>query len=270
MVKNLPAMWVPSLGWEDPPEKGMATPLQYFCLEYPMDRGTWWATVHGVAYSQTGLSNKAQICRWHHPNGRKWGGTKEPLDNHQEESEKAGLKLNIQKTKFKASGPIIWWQTDGEKMETVTDYFLGLQNHWRWWFYCNHEIKRCLLPGRKAMTNIDSILKSRDITLPKKEHIVKAVVFQVAMYRCESWTIKKAEHWRINVFKLQCWRSLLRVPWTARISKQSIPKDINSSYSLEGLMLKLKLQTFGYLMQRANSLQKTLMLGKTEGRKRIW
>ena len=133
---------------------------------------------------------------------------------------------------------------------------------------CSHEIKRCLLLGRIAMTNLDSILKSRDITLLTKVHLVKAMVFPVVMYGCESWTVKKAERRRIDAFELWCWRRLLRVPWTERRSNQSILKEINPEYSLEGLMLKLKLQYFGHLMRRANSLEKTLMLGKIEGRKR--
>ena len=133
---------------------------------------------------------------------------------------------------------------------------------------CSREIKRCLLLGRKAMTNLDSILKSRDTTLPTKVCLVKAMVFPVVMYGCESWTIKKAEHQRIDAFELWCWRSLLRVPWTARRSNQSILKEINPEYSLEGLMLKLKFQYFGHLMQRVDSLEKTLMLGNTEGRRR--
>ena len=132
---------------------------------------------------------------------------------------------------------------------------------------CSHEIKRCLLLGRKAVTNLDSISKSRDITLPTKVHLVKAVVFPVVTYECESWTIKKAEHQRINAFELWCWRRLLRVPWPARRSNQSILKEISPEYSLEGLMLKLKPQYFGHLMQRANSLEKTLMLEKTEGKR---
>ena len=133
---------------------------------------------------------------------------------------------------------------------------------------CSHEIKRCLLLGRKVMINLDSILKSRDITLLTKVHLIKAMVFPVVMYRCESWIIKKAEHHRIDTFELWCWRRLLRVPWTARRSNQSILKEINLEYSLEGLMLKLKLQYFGHLMQRTDSLEKTLMLGKIEGRRR--
>ena len=132
---------------------------------------------------------------------------------------------------------------------------------------CSHEIKRCLLLGRKVMTNPDSILKSRDITLPTKVHVIKAMVFPVVMYGCESWTIKKAERWRINVFELWCWRRLLRVPWPVRRSNQSILKEISSKYSMEGHMLNLKLQYFGYLLQRTDSFEKTLMLGKIEGRR---
>ena len=145
-------------------------------------------------------------------------------------------------------------------------YFLGLQNHCRWWL--QPEVKRCLLLGRKAMTNLDSLLKSRDITLPTKVHLVKAVVFPVVMYGCESWLIKKAECQRIDAFELWCWRRLWRIPWTARRSNQSILKEISPGCSLEGLMLKLKLQYFGHLMQRVDSLEKTLMLGETGGRRR--
>ena len=187
-----------------------------------------------------------------------------------EESEKVGLKLNIQKTKIMASGPITSWQMDGETMETVIDFiFLGskITAHGD----CSHEIKRQLLLGRKAMTNLDSILNSRDITLPTKVHLVKAMVVPVVMYGCESWTVKKAEHWRIDAFELWCWRRLLRVPWTARRSNQYILKEISPEYSLEGLMLKLKLQYFGHLIQTTDSLEKTLMLEKTEGgRRRGW
>ena len=135
---------------------------------------------------------------------------------------------------------------------------------------CSHEIKRCLLLARKVMTNLDSIFKSRDITLPTKVRLVKAMVFPVIMYGCESWTIKKAEHRRIDAFELWCWRRLLRVPWTARRSNRSILKEISPKYSLEGLMLKLKLQYFGYLMWRTDSFEKTLMLGTIEGRRRGW
>ena len=165
-----------------------------------------------------------------------------------EESEKVGLKLSIQKTKIMASGPITSWQIDGDTVETVTDFiFLGSKITADG--DCSHEIKRCLPLGRKAMTYLDSILKSRDITLPTKVHLVKAMVFPVVMYRCESWTIKKAEDRRIDAFELWCWRRLLRVPWTARRSDQSILKEISPEYSLEGLMLKLKLQYFGHLMK---------------------
>ena len=157
-----------------------------------------------------------------------------------EESEKVGLKLNTQKTKITASGPITSWQIDGETVETVTD-FIVLGSKIIAHDDCSHEIKRCLLLGRKAMTNVDSILKSRDVTLSTKVHLVKAMVFPVVMYRCESWIIKKPEHRRIDAFELCCWRRLLRVPWTARRSNKSILKEISPEYSLEGLMLKLKL-----------------------------
>ena len=164
-----------------------------------------------------------------------------------EESETVGLNVNIQKTDIIASGPITSWQIDGETMETVRDFiFLGSKITANGDF--SHEIKRCLLLGRKAMNNLDSILKSRDITLPTKVCLVKAMVFPVVMYECESWTIKKAEHQRIDAFELWCWRKLLRVPWTARRSNQSILKEISPGYSLEGLLLKLKLQYFGHLM----------------------
>ena len=156
---------------------------------------------------------------------------------------------------------------DGETVETVTDFiFLGFQITADGVY--SHEIKRCLLLGRKAMTNLDSILKSRDITLPTKVCLVKAMVFPVVIYSCESWTIKKTECQRIDAFELWCWRRLLRVTWTASRSKQSILKEINPEYSLEGLMLKLKLQYFGQLMQRTDSFEKTLMLGKIEGGRR--
>ena len=164
-----------------------------------------------------------------------------------EESEKIGLKPNIQKTKIMASGPITSWQIDGETMETVTDFILGgskitADGN------CSHEIKTHLLLGRKVMTNLDSILKSKNITLPTKIHLVKAMVFPVVMYGCQSWTMKKAERQRIDAFELWCWRRLLRVPWTARRSNQSILQEINPEFSLEGLILKLKLQYFGHLM----------------------
>ena len=175
-----------------------------------------------------------------------------------EESEKPVLKLSIQKTKIMASGPIPSWQIDGETMETVTDYiFLGSKITADG--DCSHEIKRRLLLGRKAMTNLDSILKTKDVTLPTKVCLVKAMVFPVVMYGCESWTIKKAECWRIDAFELWCWRRLLRVLWTARRCNQSILKEISPECSLEGLMLKL--QYFDHLMQRTDSLEKILILG---------
>ena len=166
-----------------------------------------------------------------------------------------------------ASGPITSWQVDGETVETVADFiFLGSKITVDG--DCSHEIKRRLLLGRKVMTILESILKSRDITLPTKIRLVKAVVFPVVMYGCKSWTVKKAEHRRIDAFELWCWRRLLRVLWTARISNQSILKEISPGCSLEGLMLKLKLQYFGHLMLRPDSLEKTLMLGGIGGRKR--
>ena len=184
-----------------------------------------------------------------------------------EEREKVGLKLNILKTKIMASGLITSWQIDGKTVETVSAFiFLG---------YkitavgdCSHEIKRRLLLVRKVMSNLDSILKRRDISLPTNIHLVKAMAFPMVMYGCESWTIKKAELWRIDAFELWCWRRLLRVPWTARRSNQSILKEISPGCSLKGLMLKLKLQYSGHLMWRADSLEKTQMLGKIEGRRR--
>ena len=173
-----------------------------------------------------------------------------------EKCEKAGLKLNIQKTKIMASGPITSWQIDGETVETVAGFIWGGSKITAD-SDCSHEIKRHSL---KVTTNLDSILKSRYITLPTKVHLVKAMVCPVVMYGCESWTIKKAEFQRIDAFELQCWRRLVRIPWTARRSNQSILKEINSECSLEGLMLKLKLQYFGHLMLRADSFEKTLML----------
>jgi len=176
-----------------------------------------------------------------------------------EESEKVGLKLNIQETKIMASSPITSWQIDGETVEIVSDFIF-------WGSKitadgdCSHEIKRHLLLGRKVVTNLDSILKIRDITLPTKFCLVRAIVFPVVMYGCESWTIKKAEHQRIDAFELWCWRRFLRVPWMAGRSNQSILKEISPQCSLEGLMLKLKPQYFVHLMQRADSFEKTLIL----------
>ena len=183
------------------------------------------------------------------------------------ESEKVGLKLDIQKTKITASAPITSWEIDGEIVETVSDFIF--------WSSkitadgdCSHELKRRLLLGRKVMNNLGSIFKSRDITLPTKVRLVKAMVFPVVMYGCESWTVKKAECQRIDAFELWCWRRLLRVPWTARRSNQSILKEISPGISLEGMMLKLKLQYFGHLTRRVDSLEKTLMLGGIGGRRR--
>ena len=190
-----------------------------------------------------------------------------------EESEKVGLNLNIQKTKITASGPITSWQIDGETVETVADFIFFFGSQITADGDCSHEIKRCLLLGRKVMTNLGKclgkwILKSRDITLSTKVHLVKAMVFPVVMYGCESWTVKKAECQKIDAFALWCWRRLLRVPWTAKRSNQSILKEISPGCSLKGLMLKLKLQYFGHLMRRVDSLEKTLMLGGIGGRRR--
>jgi len=164
-----------------------------------------------------------------------------------EERENVGLKLSIQKTKIMASGPITSWEIDGVTMETVSDFIFGGSKITADGD-CSQEIKKCLLLGRKVMTNLDSILKSKDITLPTKVRLVKAMVFPVVMYGCESWTLKKAECRRTDAFELWCWRRLLRVPWTARRSNQSILKEISPGCSLEGMMLKLKLQYFGHLM----------------------
>ena len=170
-----------------------------------------------------------QRCRWYHSNGRKWRGTKELLDEMKEDSKRAGLKFNIQKAKIMASGPITSGQIDGERVEAVTD-FIFLDSQINVDSDCSHEIKRLLLLGRKAMTNLDSILKSRDITLLTKIRIVRALIFQIFRNGCESWTIKKAEWWRTDAFEWYCWRRLLRVLWTARRSNQSILKEINPEY----------------------------------------
>ena len=182
-----------------------------------------------------------------------------------EENEKVGLKLNIQSTKIMASGLITSWQIAGETMNTVKALFWGAPKSRQMVTAAMRLNDACSFHRRKAMTNLDSILKSRDVTLPKKVHLIKAMVFPVGRYGCESWTIKKAECQRIDAFELWCWRRLLRVPWTTKRSNQSILKEISPEYSLEGLVLKLKLQYFGHLMQRTGSLEKTLMLGKIEG-----
>ena len=182
-----------------------------------------------------------------------------------EESEKTGLKLNIQKTKIMASSPITSWQIEGEKLEAVKD-FLFLGSKITVDGDCSHEIKRCWL--RESYDKPRQYIKLRHITLRTKVHIVKAMIFPVVMYGCENWTIKKAEHWRIDAFQLWCWRRLLRVPWTLRRSSQSVLKEISPEYALEGLLLKVKLQYFGHLMQRADSLEKSLILGRIEGKRR--
>ena len=188
-----------------------------------------------------------------------------------EESEEVGLKINIQKTKIMASGPTTSWEVDGETVETVSDFIFGGSKITADGD-CSHEIKRHLLLGRKVMIkvmiNLDSIFKSQDITLSTKVRLVKAMVFPVVMYGCESWTVKKADCRKIDAFELWCWRRLLRVPWTAGRSNQSILKEISLGCSLEGLMLKLKLQYFGHLMRRVDSLEKTLILGGIGGRRR--
>ena len=183
------------------------------------------------------------------------------------ESEKVGLKLNIQKMKIMASGPITSWETDGETVETVSDFiFLGSKITTDG--DCSHEIKRCLLLGRKVMTNLDSIFKSRDITLPTKVRLVKAMVFPLVMYGCEIWTVKKAEHQRIDAFELWCWIRLLRVPWTSRRSNQSILKQISPGISLEGMMLKLKLPYFGHLNAKSWLSGKDSDVGRDWSRRR--
>jgi len=207
------------------------------------------------------------MCRWHLLYERKGRGTKKSLDESKEESEKFGLKLSIQGTKVIIYGLITSWKIDGETMETVTDFiFLGskITAHGD----SSHEIKIWLLFGRKAIINLDSMLKSRDITLLTKVHLVKVMVFLVVMYGCESWTVKKAECWRNDAFELWCWRRLLRFPWTARRFNQSILKEISPECSLEVLMLKLKLQYFCHLKWRTVWFEKTLMLGKIEGKRR--
>ena len=196
----------------------------------------------GLGEAQVGIKIARINTRWHHRYGRSEEELKSLLMKVKE-SEEVGLKLNIQKTKIMASGPITSRQIDGETVETLTDFgFLGSKITADG--DCSHEIKRCLLLGRKFMTNLDSVLKSRDITLPTKVCLVKAMVLPVVMYRCETWTKKKAECQRTDAFELWCWRRLLRIPWTERRSNQSILREISPEYSLEGLMLKLKLQYF--------------------------
>ena len=192
--------------------------------------------------------------------------TKELLDESERGAWKSWLKTQHSETKIMACGPITSWQIDEETVETVADFIWGGSKITADGD-CSHEIKRRLLLGKKVLTNLDSMLKGRDITLPTKVCLVKAMVFPAVMYGCESWTIKKAECQRTDAFEVCCWRRLLRVPWTARRSYQSILKEISPEYSLEGLILKLKLQYFGYLMWRTDSFEKTLMLGQIEGRR---
>ena len=227
----------------------------------------------GLDEAQAGI----KIARRNINNFRNAGDTTPMAENKEElksllikvkeESEKPGWKLDIQKTKIIASGPITPWQIDGETMETVTN-LIFLDSKITADGESSHEIKRHLLLGRKVMTYLDSILKNRDITLSTKVSLVKALFFPVVMYGCESWNVKKAECWRIDAFELWCWKRLLRVPWVSRRSNQSILKKISPGCSLEGLMLMLKLQYFGHLMWRADSLEKTLMPGKIEDGRR--
>ena len=210
-----------------------------------------WRNINNLRYADDITYGRKQRATWW-----KW----------KRNVKKAGLKLNIQKMKIVPCSPITS-QIDGKTMEIVT-YFIFLGSKITAGGDCSHEIKRHLLLWRKAMTNLDCILKSRDITLSTKVHLVKAMVFPVVMYGCESWAIKKAECWRIDAFELWSWRRLLRVPWIARRSNQSILKEIHPEYSLGGLMLKLKLQYFGCLMRRTDSLENTLILEKIEGRQR--
>ena len=242
MKHKLESIWLGEISRE-----GNDNPLQCSCLENPRDGGAWWAAIYGVAQSQTRLkwlSNNSSSRRSIN-NIRYADDTtlmaegeeelKSLLMKVKEESEEVGLKLSIQKTKIMASSPITSWQIDGETVEAVSDFtFWGSKITTD--DDCSHEMKRCLLFGRKVMTNLDSILKSRDITLPTNVHLVKAMVFPVVMYGCEIWIVKKAEHRKIDAFELWCWRGLMRVPWTARRSNQSILKEISPGCSFEGLM----------------------------------
>ena len=220
----------------------------------------------GIKTSGRNITN----LRWHHSYGRKRKGTKEPLDESKRGEWKTWLKTQHSKNKDHGIQSHHFMANEGEKVEALI-YFLFLDSKITADGDRSHQIKKCLLLGRKFMTNLDSILKGKEITLLTKVHLIKIKVFPVVMYGCENWTIKKAEHWRTDAFELWCWRWPLRVPWTARSSNQSILKEISPEYSLEGLMLKLKLQYFGHLMQRTDSLEKILMLGQTEGgRRRRW
>ena len=229
--------------------------------------GLWRSFLYSSSVDTCHLFLISQICWWHHPYGRKWRGTKKPLDESERGEWKSWLKAHHSENWDHG----IWsyhfmGNRSGNSGSSVRLYFLGSKITADG--DCSHEIKRRLLLGRKVMNNLDSILKSRDITLPTKVHLVKAMVFPVVMYGCESWTVKKAERRKMDAFELWCWRRLLRVPWTARRSNQSILKDSSPGCSLEGLMLKLRLQYFGHLMWRVDSLEKTLMLGGIGGRRR--
>ena len=204
---------------------------------------------------------ESQICGWYHLNGRKQRGTKEPLGEGERGEQKSWLKTQRAKKEDHGIQSHHFMANRGEKSRTVKNFIFLVSQITVHSDSCQ-EIKRCLLLGRKDRKNLDSILKSRGITLPTKFHIVKAMVFPVVIYGCESWTVKKAEHWRIDAFELWCWRRLLRVPRTARRSNQCILEEISPECSLEGLMLKLKLQYFGHLMGRADSFEKTPILGK--------
>ena len=224
-------------------------PTPVFLPGESQGRGAWWAAISGVAQSRTRLKRLSSSSSRYADDTTLVAESEEELKSVlmkvKEESENTGLKLVIQRTKIVASDPITSWQIEEEKVETVTD-LISLGSKITATGDCSHEIKRRLLLGRKVMTNLDSILKSRDITLPTKVYLVRAMVFPVVVYGCESWTIKKAEHRRIDAFELWCWRRLLRIPCTARRSNQSILKEISPEYSLTGLMLKLKLQYFGH------------------------
>ena len=235
--------------------------------EFAGDTNIWWTQTFSPQQSLTEVAAFLKGKITYNKGVRSEEELKTLLMKVKEGSEKVGLELSIQKTKIMASGPITSWQIDGETVETVSDFILGSSKITADGD-CSHEIKRHLLLGKTVMTNLDSILKNRDITLPTKVHLVKTMVFPVVMYACESWTIKKAERQRIDAFEPGCWRRLLRVPWIARRYNQSLLKKISPECSLEGLMLKLKLQYFGHLMRTADSFEKTLMLGKIEGRKR--
>ena len=246
------------LGWRS------SDPLIFvtYFLFFSEDEKCWAGWVTSWNQDRWEKHQQHQICGWYHSVEESEEELRSFLMRVKEENERAGLKLNMKKNKVLASSPIISWQIEGENAEVVTDFFfLGSK-------ITVNEIRRWVLLGKKAMTNLDSVLKSRDITLLTKVCIVRALVFREATYSCESWTIKKAERQRTEAFEMWCWRRLLNTPWTARRWNQSVIRKINTEYSLEGLMLKLKLQCFGHLMWIADSLEKSLMLGKIEGRRR--